>query len=75
MAIREKEVSQADVERVIDAAKAVAIPADQKILHILPQEFIIDHQGSIREPIGMAGVRLESRVHIVTGSVSAAKIL
>lgn len=73
VAIRDLEVSQADVERVIDAAKAVAIPADQKILHILPQEFIIDHQGSIREPVGMAGVRLESRVHIVTGSVSAAQ--
>lgn len=73
VAIRDKEVSQADVERVIDAAKAVAIPADQKILHILPQEFIIDHQGSIREPIGMSGVRLESRVHIVTGSVSSAQ--
>ncbi|CAM4400029.1 MAG: Cell division protein FtsA [Legionella sp.] len=73
VAIREKEVSQADVARVIDAAKAVAIPADQKILHILPQEFIIDYQGSIREPVGMAGVRLESRVHLVTGSVSAAQ--
>ncbi|MFA6302087.1 MAG: cell division protein FtsA [Legionella sp.] len=73
VAIRDVEVSQADIERVIDAAKAVAIPADQKILHILPQEFIIDHQGSIREPIGMAGVRLESRVHIVTGSVCAAQ--
>ena len=73
VAIRDKEVSQADVERVIDAAKAVAIPADQKILHILPQEFIIDNQGSIREPVGMAGVRLEARVHIVTGSVSAAQ--
>lgn len=73
VAIRDKEVSQVDVERVIDAAKAVAIPADQKILHVLPQEFIIDHQGSIREPIGMAGVRLETRVHIVTGSVSAAQ--
>ncbi|KTC87885.1 MULTISPECIES: cell division protein FtsA [Legionella] len=73
VAIRDLEVSQADVERVIDAAKAVAIPADQKILHILPQEFIIDNQGSIREPIGMAGVRLEARVHIVTGAVSAAQ--
>ncbi len=73
VAIRDNEVSQADVERVIDAAKAVAIPADQKILHILPQEFMIDNQGSIREPIGMAGVRLEARVHIVTGSVSAAQ--
>ncbi len=73
VAIRDQEVSKADVERVIDAAKAVAIPADQKILHILPQEFIIDNQGSIREPIGMSGVRLESRVHIVTGSVSSAQ--
>lgn len=73
VAIRDKEVSPIDVERVIDAAKAVAIPADQKILHILPQEFIIDSQGSIREPVGMAGVRLEARVHIVTGSVSAAQ--
>lgn len=73
VAIRDKEVSQADVERVIDAAKAVVIPADQRILHILPQEFIIDNQGSIREPVGMAGVRLESRVHLVTGSVSAAQ--
>lgn len=73
VAIRDKEVSNADVERVLDAAKAVAIPADQKILHVLPQEFIIDNQGSIREPIGMAGVRLEARVHIVTASVSAAQ--
>ena len=73
VAIRDKEVSPADIERVIDAAKAVAIPADQKILHILPQEYIIDHHGSIREPIGMAGVRLEARVHIVTGAVSAAQ--
>nr|WP_040915991.1 cell division protein FtsA [Legionella tunisiensis] len=73
VAIRNKEVSLADVGGVIDAAKAVAIPADQKILHVLPQEFIIDNQGSIREPAGMAGVRLEARVHIVTGAVSAAQ--
>ena len=73
VAIKDQEVSQIDVDRVIDAAKAVAIPADQKILHIIPQEFIIDNQGSIREPIGMAGVRLEARVHIVTGAVSAAQ--
>ena len=71
--IKEREVSQADVDRVIDAARAVAIPADQKILHILPQEFIIDDQEGIREPIGMCGVRLEARVHIVTGAVSAAQ--
>lgn len=73
VAIRDQEVSQADVERVIEAAKAVVIPADQRILHVLPQEYIIDNQGSIREPIGMAGVRLEARVHIVTGAVSAAQ--
>lgn len=73
VAIRDNEVSQVDVERVIDAAKAVVIPADQRILHVLPQEFIIDNQGSIRDPIGMAGVRLESRVHIVTGAESAAQ--
>jgi cell division protein FtsA len=73
VAIRDREVTQMDVDRVIDAAKAVAIPADQKILHILPQEFIIDNQDSIREPIGMSGVRLEAKVHIVTGAVSAAQ--
>lgn len=71
--IRDREVSQVDIDRVIDAAKAVAIPADQKILHILPQEFIIDNQDCIREPIGMSGVRLEAKVHIVTGAVSAAQ--
>lgn len=73
VAIRDQEVTQADVDRVIDAARAVAIPADQKILHILPQEFIIDSQEGIREPIGMSGVRLEARVHMVTGAVSAAQ--
>jgi len=73
VAIRDREVTQTDVDRVIDAAKAVAIPADQKILHILPQEFIIDNQDSIKEPIGMSGVRLEAKVHIVTGAVSAAQ--
>jgi len=73
VAIRNKEVSSDDVDRVIDAARAVAIPADQKILHILPQEFIIDNQEGIREPIGMSGVRLEAKVHIVTGAESAAQ--
>lgn len=73
VAIRDSEVRRADVDRVIDAAKAVAIPSDQKIIHVLPQEFIIDNQEGIREPIGMSGVRLESRVHMVTGSVSAAQ--
>ncbi len=73
VAIRDKEVAQNDVDRVIDAARAVAIPADQKILHILPQEFIIDNQDGIREPVGMSGVRMEAKVHLVTGAVSAAQ--
>ena len=73
VAIRDKEVTPNDVERVIDAARAVAIPADQKILHILPQEFLIDNQDGIREPVGMSGVRLEAKVHMVTGAVSAAQ--
>jgi cell division protein FtsA len=73
VAIRDKEVSKSDVERVIDAARAVAIPADQRILHVLPQEFIIDSQEGIPEPIGMSGVRLEAKVHLVTGAVSAAQ--
>ncbi|HEX7047840.1 MAG TPA: cell division protein FtsA [Gammaproteobacteria bacterium] len=73
VAIRDKEVTSGDVERVIDAARAVAIPADQKILHILPQEFIIDEQDGIKEPVGMSGVRLEAKVHMVTGAVSAAQ--
>ena len=73
VAIRDNEVSVNDVDRVIDAARAVAIPADQKILHILPQEFIIDSQEGIKEPIGMSGVRLEAKVHMVTGSVSSAQ--
>jgi cell division protein FtsA len=66
-------VARSDVERVIDAARAVAIPADQKILHVLPQEYVIDGQEGIREPIGMSGVRLEARVHMVTGAASAAQ--
>jgi cell division protein FtsA len=73
VAIRDKEVSSSDVDRVIDAARAVAIPADQKVLHVLPQEFLIDSQEGIREPIGMSGVRLEAKVHLVTGAVSAAQ--
>ncbi len=71
VAIKDKEVVQADIDRVIDAAKAVAIPADQRVLHILPQEFIIDEQGGVREPLGMAGVRLEAKVHLVTSAVNA----
>src|SRR6516165_2617003 len=71
VAIKEKEVTQADIDRVIETAKAIAIPNDQQILHILPQEFIIDGQEDVREPLGMSGVRLEVKVHIVTGAVSA----
>lgn len=73
VAIRNQEVQEEDVQRVIDAAQTLAIPSDQEVLHILPQEFMIDNQGGIREPIGMSGVRLEARVHMVTGSVSAAQ--
>jgi len=73
VAIKDKEVTQADVERVIETAKAVNIPMDQQILHILTQEFIIDGQEDVREPLGMSGVRLEVKVHIVTGAVSAAQ--
>ncbi|MEK8088900.1 cell division protein FtsA [Thermithiobacillus plumbiphilus] len=73
VAIKNKEVGQDDINRVIDAARAIAIPMDQKVIHILPQEFIIDEQEGIREPIGMSGVRLEAKVHIVTGAVSAAQ--
>jgi cell division protein FtsA len=73
VAIRDKEVTQLDVERVIDAAQAVAIPADQKVLHILPQEFVIDNQEGVKEPLGMSGVRLEAKVHLVTCAVNAAQ--
>ena len=73
VAIKDKEVTGADVARVIDAAKAVAIPADQRILHVLPQEFIIDNSEGIRDPISMSGVRLEAKVHLVTGASSAAQ--
>lgn len=73
VAIKDKEVTQGDIDRVIDSARAVAIPADQKILHILPQEYVIDRQEGIKEPVGMSGIRLEARVHIVTGAVSAAQ--
>ena len=73
VAIQDKEVSLNDVDRVIDAARAVAIPADQKILHILPQEFLIDSQEGILDPIGMSGIRMEAKVHMVTGAESAAQ--
>ena len=73
VAIRDREVHRLDVERVIDAARAVAIPADQEILHVLPQEYIIDNQEGVREPMGMSGVRLEAKVHLVTGAANAAQ--
>jgi cell division protein FtsA len=71
VAIRDREVLPLDVERVIDAAQAVAIPADQKVLHILPQEYLVDDQEGVRKPLGMSGVRLEAKVHLVTCAVNA----
>lgn len=73
VAIRDGEVERADIERVIDAAQAVAIPADQKVLHILPQEYLIDAQEGVKEPLGMSGVRLEAKVHLVTCAINAAQ--
>lgn len=73
VAIKDKEVSQSDVDRVIETARAVIIPTDQQVLHILTQEFIIDGQEDVREPLGMSGVKLEVKVHIVTGAISAAQ--
>jgi cell division protein FtsA len=73
VAVREKEVSQQDVDRVIDAAQAMAIPADQRILHVIPQEYVIDDQEGVREPLGMSGVRLEARVHMVTCATNASQ--
>jgi len=71
VAIKDKEVTATDVARVIETAKAVNIPTDQQLLHTVPQEFIVDSQEDVREPIGMSGIRLEVKVHIVTGAVSA----
>ena len=73
VAIKDKEVYSQDLDRVIDAAQAVAIPADQKVLHILPQEYLIDDQDGVKEPLGMSGVRLEAKVHLVTCAVNAAQ--
>lgn len=73
VAIRDREVFSPDIDRVIDAAQAVAIPADQKILHILPQEYVIDNQEDVKTPLGMSGVRLEAKVHLVTCAVNAAQ--
>jgi cell division protein FtsA len=73
VAIRDREVYALDVDRVIDAAQAVAIPADQRVLHILPQEYVIDSQEGIKEPLGMSGVRLEAKVHLVTCATNASQ--
>jgi len=72
VAIKGPEVTKNDVERVIDAARAVAIPMDREVIHVIPQEFIIDDQGGIQNPVGMSGVRLEAKIHIVTGAVTSA---
>jgi cell division protein FtsA len=73
VAIKGSEVTEKDIERVIDAARAVAIPMDREVIHVLPQEFIVDEQDGIQDPLGMSGVRLEARVHIVTGAVTSAQ--
>ena len=72
VAIKGSEITQSDVERVIDAARAVAIPMDREVIHVLPQEYIVDDQSGIQNPVGMAGVRLEANIHIVTGAVTSA---
>ncbi len=72
VAIKGKEVAQNDVDRVIDAARAVAIPMDREVIHVIPQEYIVDDQGGIKNPLGMFGVRLEAKIHIVTGAVTSA---
>ncbi len=73
VAIKEKEVSEPDVDRVIDAAQAVSIPLDREVIHVIPQQFIVDDQDGVRDPVGMSGVRLEAKVHIVTGAVTSAQ--
>lgn len=73
VAVKDKEVRKEDILRAVDAAKAVAIPADRDLLHVIPQEYIVDDQDGIKDPVGMSGVRLEVKVHIVTGSVTSAQ--
>ena len=73
VAVKDRDVSIGDVKRVIDAAKAVSIPMDREVIHVIPQEFIIDDQDGIREPLGMSGVRLEAKIHIVTAAVTSAQ--
>ncbi len=71
--VKAKEVSALDIERVVEAAKAVAVPMDREILHVIPQEFVIDEQDGVKDPIGISGVRLEARVHIITGAIASAQ--
>ena len=73
IAVKDHEVTRADIQRVVDAARAVAIPLDREVLHVLPQEFIVDDQDGIKDPLGMSGVRLEAEVHIITGAVTSAQ--
>ncbi len=73
VAVKNKEVSENDITRVIDAAQAVAIPMDREVIHVIPQEFIVDEQDGIREPLGMSGVRLEAKVHIISAAVTSAQ--
>ncbi len=73
VALKDKEVREADIARVIEQAKTVNIPVDREVIHVLPQEFIVDEQGGIKDPLGMSGVRLEAKVHIVTGAVASAQ--
>ena len=73
IAIKNREVTQPDIDRVIDAAKAIAMPLDREVIHVIPQEYLIDDQDGIREPLGMSGVRLEGKVHIVTAAVTSAQ--
>ncbi|MDR1920733.1 MAG: cell division protein FtsA [Candidatus Adiutrix sp.] len=75
IAVRNKEVTPADIERVMEAARALAIPMDREVIHTIPQEFIVDNQGGIQDPVGMSGVRLEAKVHIVTGAATSAQNL
>ena len=70
---KDNEIAPADVERVVEAAKAIAIPTDREIIHVIPQEFIVDDQNGIKDPVGMSGVRLEAEVHIITGAVTSAR--
>ncbi|PIU31891.1 MAG: cell division protein FtsA, partial [Syntrophobacteraceae bacterium CG07_land_8_20_14_0_80_61_8] len=71
IAIKSREVTQADIDRVLDAAKAIAMPFDRRVLHVIPQQYIVDEQEGILNPLGMSGVRLEAKVHVVTGAISA----